>query len=175
MALKALFTATVLLLSVVVTTALLSRLPLPGATPDAVLVAVIAIGLAGGVRWGLVAGFAGGLLLDLAPPAVTPIGTHALILCVLGAVSGRWSQRSQRGVGTTLLLVAGSAVAAQVLRAAMGLMVRDGRVDAVTTPLFALTGAAYAVILAPFLIPLVVFAFARLRSPGSGARHGSRR
>jgi rod shape-determining protein MreD len=153
----------------------MARLPLPGATPDAVLVTVVAIALAGGVRWGAVAGFSAGILLDLAPPSIVPVGTNAFILCLLGAVAGRWARSSTRGVGVTLAIVAGAAAAAQILRALLGLMARDGRVDASATPLLLATGVAYAVILAPFVIPMVAAAFTRLTSATQGPRAGLRR
>jgi rod shape-determining protein MreD len=175
MAIKALLSGTLLVLSLVVTTALLGRLPLPGATPDVVLVTVLAIALAGGVRWGATSGFAAGLLIDLAPPSIVPVGTNAFILCAVGAVAGRWARRPNRGVISTLLIVAGAAVAAQLLRAGLGLMARDGRVDASATPLLVVTGVAYAVILAPFIIPLVSGAFERLRTTTDLPRAGHRR
>jgi rod shape-determining protein MreD len=166
MALKSLASLLLLALSVVLTTTVFSQLALPGATPDAVLVTVVAIGLAGGVRWGAAAGFTGGLLMDLAPPAVVPIGSTAFVMCVVGAACGFWGLRPMRGVTTTLLLVAGSAILAQGLRALLGLMVRDGRVDIASTPELAITGALYAVVLAPFVIPIVAAMFRLLRAPG---------
>jgi rod shape-determining protein MreD len=175
MAIKAFLSATLVLISVVITTALLARLPLPGATPDAVLVTVLAIALAGGLRWGATCGFAAGLLLDLAPPSIVPVGTNAFILCAIGAVAGRWARSPNRGVGLTLMIVAGAAIAAQILRAGLGLMARDGRVDATATPWLMVTGMAYAVILAPFVIPLVSAGFERLRSSVDGPRAGHRR
>jgi rod shape-determining protein MreD len=175
MAIKAVLSATLLVASVVVTTALLSRLPVPGATPDAVLVTVVAIALAGGVRWGAMAGFSVGVLLDLAPPSTVPVGTNAFVLCAVGALAGRWARSSTRGVGPTLMLVAGAAAASQGLRAVLGLMARDGRVDVTATPLLMVTGMAYAVILAPFVIPLVSAAFSRLRTSTDGRRNGFQR
>ena len=54
-----------------------SRLPLPGATPDLLLLVVVALALAYGPGFGLVCGFGAGLAADLVPPAdheVGPVG-----------------------------------------------------------------------------------------------------
>lgn len=175
MSIRVMLSGTLLLLSVVVTTALMSRLAVPGATPDLVLVSVLALALAGGSRWGLASGFAGGLLLDLAPPAVVPVGTNAFALCLVGAVAGRFARRPDRGVGLTLAIVGGAAVVTQVLRALLGLMARDGRVDGSSTLLLAVTGAAYAILLAPFVVPAVGGAFSRVARRGSVVVAGRRR
>src|SRR5215470_59928 len=69
---------------------IVNGLALPGGgTPDLVLLAVIALGMAGGPSCGLVVGFWAGLALDLAPPANQLIGQYALVLCLVGYWSGR--------------------------------------------------------------------------------------
>ena len=95
---------------------LLALLPLPGATPDLVLVVVAALAIACGPGAGAVAGFTGGLLLDLAPPAAHAAGQWALVLTVAGYAAGHLGDSRLRS-GTRLVLVgvlAGLATAAYV-------------------------------------------------------------
>jgi rod shape-determining protein MreD len=77
-----------LLVAVLVQVGLLAILPLPGATPDLVLVVVAALAIARGPGAGAIAGFAGGLLLDLVPPAAHDAGQWALVLTVAGYAAG---------------------------------------------------------------------------------------
>jgi rod shape-determining protein MreD len=65
-----------------------AHLGLSGATPELVLVAVASLGLAGGSTTGAVAGFGGGLALDLVPPADGLAGRWALVLTVAGWLAG---------------------------------------------------------------------------------------
>lgn len=166
---RILFSATTLSFSALLFTSVFSRWSLPGATPDPVLVTLVALAMAGGLRVGAVNGFAAGLLLDLIPPAVVPIGTNAFVLCVIGAAVGRFTRRNDRTVNTTLLAVAAAAVSAQVLRAIVGLVAQDGRVDLWGTPALALSGALYAVLLAPFVVPVMHAVYAKLPRTTSAA------
>ncbi len=60
-----------------------------GVVPDVVLLVVVVTALATDTRFGMLTGFAGGLLLDLAPPADHVAGRWALALLVVGYVVGR--------------------------------------------------------------------------------------
>lgn len=159
---RILFSATTLSLSALLFTSVFAKWSLPGATPDPVLVSLVALAMAGGMRVGAVNGFAAGLLLDLIPPAVVPIGTNAFTLCVVGAAVGRFTRRNDRTVNTTLIAVASAALGAQLLRAIMGLVARDGRVDILGTPILGLSGALYGVLLAPFIVPALHLVYAKL-------------
>ncbi|MDO9485272.1 MAG: rod shape-determining protein MreD, partial [Actinomycetota bacterium] len=55
---------TTLLIAVMMQSSFLSRLGLPGATPDLILVSVVAVALAYGPAMGVVYVFAAGLLVD---------------------------------------------------------------------------------------------------------------
>lgn len=63
-----------------------------GVVPDLVLLVVVAGALARGGQFGIVLGFAGGVLLDLAPPADHTAGRWALALLLVGYVAGRVRQ-----------------------------------------------------------------------------------
>jgi rod shape-determining protein MreD len=77
---RVLFAVVLLVVALAVQVSVLARLPLPGATPDLVLLAVVALALAHGPGFGLVAGFAAGLGSDLVPPADHAVGRWALVL-----------------------------------------------------------------------------------------------
>lgn len=66
--------ASIIVLAVMVQLTLLSRLGLPGATPDLVVVSVVALALAYGPVAGAVVGFVAGLVLGFTPPAGGLIG-----------------------------------------------------------------------------------------------------
>jgi rod shape-determining protein MreD len=63
----------------------LGRLPILGATPDAVILLVAWLGLRLGRRWGTGLGFAAGVLMDA---VYDTWGMHALLKCVVGFVLG---------------------------------------------------------------------------------------
>ena len=78
-----------LLAAVVVQLTVVNRLPLPAAAPDLVLLAVTAIAVCTSPLAGTLAGFAGGLALDVAPPASHYAGEYALIFCLAGYGAAR--------------------------------------------------------------------------------------
>jgi hypothetical protein len=65
---------------------LADRLPWGG--PDLMVLAVVGVALARGPLWGAAYGFAGGLAVDLTPPADHTIGLSALALCLTGFACG---------------------------------------------------------------------------------------
>ena len=69
-----------------------SQLSWHGVVPDLVLLVVVAAALVRGAEFGMVLGFAGGVLLDLAPPADHVAGRWALALLLVGYVAGRVRQ-----------------------------------------------------------------------------------
>ncbi len=141
-----------LLGAVVVELTLLSRLGLPGATPDLLVVTIVAIALALGPTRGAVAGFVGGVLIDLAPPADTPIGVNSLVYLVIGYITGFIIDPRDRTVPILMGVVGLSAGAATLAVAAFDAVVGD-RVEWGQVPLLALTSALYAVALAPLVVP----------------------
>ncbi|GEM_PF-3924880 len=105
-----------LALALLVQLTLVNGLRLPGGgAPDLVLLTVSAIGLVGGERPGLAAGFCAGLALDLAPPASGPAGQWTLVLSLAGYWCGRMAFTARR---SSLLALAVAAVAAATGEAA---------------------------------------------------------
>lgn len=70
-----------------------------GVVPDVVLLVVVATALATDTRYGTLAGFFGGLLIDLAPPADHVAGRWALALMAVGYVVGRLAHDHTSDVG----------------------------------------------------------------------------
>jgi len=88
--LRALAVPVALILAVVCQLAVVNRAPLPGgAVPDLVLLVVVAVAVNTGPLTGLLAGFAGGLALDVAPPGGHLAGQYALVFCLTGYACGR--------------------------------------------------------------------------------------
>ncbi|WP_242454240.1 rod shape-determining protein MreD [Bailinhaonella thermotolerans] len=81
--------ALAVLLAPLLQAAVADRLPWPGgAGPDLVLAVAVVAGAVHGPLTGTVAGFCGGLALDLSPPSDHVAGRTALVLCVLGYACG---------------------------------------------------------------------------------------
>jgi len=120
----------VLLMALVLQVSVLPHLAVRGVVPDVVLLVVVAVGLRHGSEAAMVLGFAGGLLLDLTPPADHVAGRWALALLLAGYVAGRMSGRASgtaRSPRWSVLLptVAACAFVATSVFALTGLVLRD--------------------------------------------------
>ncbi len=71
-----------LMIAVTVQTSMLPHFAVAGVTCDLVMIVVVALALARGPEWGAITGFAGGLMLDVVPPADHTAGRWALALAV---------------------------------------------------------------------------------------------
>jgi rod shape-determining protein MreD len=132
-------------------TTVLSRLPLPGATPDLVLVLVVGLALVRGPLVGSLLGFAAGLLADLG--ADRELGRTALVLALVGYAAGLAADQRGRSLVWSVLVVAGAATTAVTVYALEGLLLGDARI---TGPTFwpALVGTVtYSVLLTPVVVP----------------------
>ena len=85
---EGLFIGTCVFLAVLIELTLLSRLGIPGATPDIVVVSIVAISFAAGPLFGAIAGFAAGILLDFSPSSDTLVGVNAIIYLIIGFTAG---------------------------------------------------------------------------------------
>ena len=102
---------------------IVNGLALPGgATPDLVLLCVIAFGMIGGPAAGLITGFCAGLALDLAPPASQLVGQYALVLCLVGYGAGRLRFTVRHSVLLALAAAAAMAALGEALAAGIALM-----------------------------------------------------
>jgi len=149
---QALLIGALMLAAVIVELTLLCRLGLPGATPDLVVVTIVAIALAMGPTQGAVAGFAGGVLIDLAPPADTLLGVNAIVYIAIGYITGVAVDPRDRSVPILIGIVGLAAGAAVLATAALDTLLGSGRVSWEDVPGVALSSALYAVIMAPVVV-----------------------
>jgi rod shape-determining protein MreD len=134
----------------------LARLPLPGATPDLVLVTVVALSLAYGPTYGLVAGFGAGLATDLVPPADGPVGRWAFVLTLVGYLAGLAKVEIRRSAFVPLIVVSVAAGLSVVLFALLAAMGGDDHVTRGAVVALVPTAVLYAVVLTPFVVPGVL-------------------
>lgn len=143
--------------AVLIEVTLLSRLGIPGATPDLVVVTIVAIALAMGPVQGAVAGFAAGILLDLAPPGDTLIGVNALVYVAIGFITGLAVDPRDRTVWILMGMVGLSTGAAVLLVSGLDTLLGSDRVDWEQVPMLTLTSALYGLLLAPVVLLLVAW------------------
>ena len=136
---------------------IVNGLPLPGGgAPDLVLLAVVAIGLTGGSRAGIIAGFCAGLALDLAPPANELIGQYALVLCLAGYLCGRLTFTLRRSAVLALAAAAVIAAAAELLAAGLVLVLDTPQVTLATVAKVLPSCVLYDVLLSPLVLFVAV-------------------
>ncbi|MGW4897766.1 rod shape-determining protein MreD [Kitasatospora sp. NPDC004240] len=167
--------AVLVLLGLVLQVSVLGRLQLPGATPDVLLLVVVGLALVYGPTGGCVVGFAAGLLADLAPPSDHAIGRYALVLCLMGYAAGllRPEHGRQRSVTSALVVVAGAAIASTLLYAMVGALVGDTAARHVGLGNLVLSALLYDLLLAPFVVPLVMWVGRRFgKGPVEAAEGG---
>ena len=103
-----------LLLAVTIQTSVLTNIAVAGVTCDLVLIVVIALALSRGAEWGAISGFAGGLLLDIVPPADHTAGRWALSLAIAGYVAGLIRRETSTGpvgpLGVAVTVAVGTAI-----------------------------------------------------------------
>jgi rod shape-determining protein MreD len=168
-----------LLLALLLQVTVVNRTPLPGAAaPDLVLLVVTAVGATTGPLAGLLAGFFGGLALDIAPPGGHLAGEYALVFCLAGFACGRLRQvadpREEHASLTSLTVMAIGAVAGEAGAVALAMMLSD---PAVTGPAIkrVLPGAIlYDLLLCPFVLWLTAAVLHR-RTATAGAPEMHRR
>jgi rod shape-determining protein MreD len=159
-----------LALAVVVQMVIVNRSPLPGGwVPDLVLLTVTTLGVTNGPLAGLLAGFFGGLALDIAPPGAHLAGEYALVFCLVGYCCGRlnvsFDTSGEHATVSALTVVAAGTVAGEVGKGAIGLMVSDPQVTGPAV-IHVLPGAVlYDLLLSPFALWLISFASGRRRAP----------
>jgi rod shape-determining protein MreD len=160
-ALTAVVLAAALFAAVIVQLTVVNRLPLPGdAAPDLVLLVVTAIAVCTSPMAGALAGFAGGLALDVAPPAIHYAGEYALVFCLAGWGAARVNRavrdaRGERDPMLTFAVMAGAAAAGEAGKAALGIMLSDPDVTGAVASRVLPTAILYDVLAAPFIFWLV--------------------
>jgi rod shape-determining protein MreD len=154
---KAWLAACLLAVAVVVQLTVLNGLRLPGGgVPDLVLVTVAALALTQGPLYGMVAGFAAGLCIDVAPPASQLIGQYALVFCLAGWAAGRASRVASRSAVSSVLLLSLVVAAGEALIAAVGLVLEPAQVTLAQVRQVLPSAIAYDLLLGPFVLAAVL-------------------
>jgi rod shape-determining protein MreD len=138
---------------------LVARLPLPGGSPNLVLVVVVAVALTGGASAGMLTGFTAGLLADLLSDH--PAGVLALCFAIAGFLVGLLETDAERSVLWPMVVVAVAAAGTFLLYLGLlGLLGRPAAGGVADLP----STVIYDVMLTPFVVP-VVSAVARRLDP----------
>jgi rod shape-determining protein MreD len=176
---RAVLSAVLLAVALLLQLTLVNRLPLPGAGgPNLVLLVVVALGLSGRPAAGAVTGFCAGLCLDIAPPGGYLVGEYALVFCLIGYLCGRLSGMSNRSALLTILASMGAAAAGEALYAGIGLAISDPQITWASVRQVLPASVIYDVALSPFVLYLVMRAvrlvddLGRVTAP-AGAADGS--
>jgi rod shape-determining protein MreD len=139
-----------------------SHFAIDGVVPDLVLLVVVAAALVRGPDYAALVGFAGGLVLDLAPPADHTAGRWALSLVLVGYLTGLVKGDGEsNAIGTVLTVAAGAFIGTSVF-ALTGLVLRDPGVSVGSALEVVPVAVLYDVLLTPLAIPLVLLIFRRL-------------
>jgi rod shape-determining protein MreD len=159
-----------LIVAVIVQLVVVNRAPLPGgAAPDLVLLVVTAVAVRTGPMIGMLSGFAGGLALDVAPPAAHLAGEYALVFCLAGYACGRARDAILHATGeqtmlTSLAVMALGTAAGEAGKAALGRLVSDPDVTGAAIKHVLPVAVAYDLLLCPFVFWLVAL---MLRQPSA--------
>ncbi|WP_031085360.1 rod shape-determining protein MreD [Streptomyces sp. NRRL WC-3549] len=155
---RTLLSAALVVAALVVQVSVLARLQLPGATPDLLLLVVLALAFVYGHVAGALIGFGAGLLADLAPPADHAAGRYALVLCVIGYCAGlaRPANGQLKSAFAPMALVVAAALGSTLLYAGVGALVNDTPARHVGLVGLMFTAALYDLLLAPFTVPLIM-------------------
>jgi rod shape-determining protein MreD len=155
---RILLSSTLIVVALVLQVSVLSRLHLPGAVPDVLLLTVLGLAMVYGHVGGSLIGFGAGLLADLAPPADHAAGRYALVLCVIGYLAGLVKPETGRLKSATgpMVVVFAAAIGSTLLYAGVGALVGDTAARHVGLPGLLFTAALYDLLLAPFVVPGVM-------------------
>lgn len=168
MSLRGLVIALFILGAALIQVGVATRLGLPGAAPDVLLVTVVAIAVQRGGTIGAIVGLGAGLFSDLLPPGAPLLGVSAIIFGLLGGLTGWLTGRDRKRNQITswrLLFLAGAASVLGVLANAVIIGLLDSeRLASPNFVLLLLWQGVYAVILAAVIVPAYAW-FDRLTEP----------
>jgi rod shape-determining protein MreD len=167
---RAVLVGVLLVVAVTLQLSALPHLAIAGVVVDLVLLVVVGLGLSRGPEFGAVAGFGGGLLLDVVPPADHTAGRWALALALAGYLAGLIRRDAPVGpwqVGLSVLLCT---TQAHIVFVATGALLRDP--DVQRADVGARLGAAigYDVLAAVLVVPVVMWVVGRFDSAADERR-----
>jgi rod shape-determining protein MreD len=152
---RILLSTALVVVALVLQVSVLARLHLPGAVPDLLLLTVLGLALVYGHVGGAFVGFGAGLLADVAPPADHAAGRYALVLCVIGYLTGLIKPETGqvKSAAGPMVTVVAAAIGSTLLYAGVGALVGDTAARHVGLPGLLFTAALYDLLLAPFVVP----------------------
>ena len=152
--------AATILTALLLQTTVITRLPLPGAAPDLLLVLVVAFALAEGPMSGMTTGFLAGLLAYLS--ADHQLGRLALVYTVVGYLAGLVEDDTDRSTLVPFGAVALGAGVGVLMFALEGALLGDPRVTIGLTWRSLASSVPYDVVLTPFVVPVVALLVRRV-------------
>ena len=154
---RVLYCAVLIVVALVLQVSALSRLGLPGAVPDLLLVVVVGLAMVYGPTSGAVIGFAAGLCQDLAPPSDHAAGRYALVLCLAGYIAGHFDRRTnRRSVLLPVAVVVCAPARTPLAPALLGAVIGDATIGGADLGELVVTAVVYDAVLAPFVVPPVM-------------------
>lgn len=161
---RALGVTLALLVAVVLQVSVFSYLSYDGVVPNLALLVVVAAALVRGPEFAAVLGFLGGIAVDLAPPADHVAGRWALALVVVGYLAGRVRHDAGTSPLAAVVTVAASSFVGTSIFVLSGMVLHDPDVPVVEALRVVPVAVAYDVLVTPFVLPLVMWLFRRLRT-----------
>jgi len=140
--------------------AVMSRLPLPGAAPDLLLVLVVAFALVEGPLSGLTTGFVAGVLADSL--ADHQLGRLALAYALVGYATGFIEDDTERSTVLPFVAVGAGALGAVLVFAGEGILLGDPRITLYAVGRSLVSSVPYAVVLTPFVVPVLALLVRRI-------------
>ncbi|MGH3492811.1 MAG: rod shape-determining protein MreD [Mycobacteriales bacterium] len=158
---RLLMVAALLVIAITVQVSVFSHFSIDGVTPDLALLIVVAAALIRGPGYGAALGFVAGLLVDLAPPADHTAGRWALALIVVGYLVGLLRHEGRQSSVATMLVVVAATFVGASLFALSGLILGEAPGAGSMLAQIGLE-VLYNAIVAPFLVPIVLWTVRRL-------------
>ena len=155
--------ALVMMLAAVLQVAVFSAASIAGVVPNLALLVVVAAALVRGPEFAAGLGFVGGLVVDLAPPAHHVAGRWALALVVVGYLAGRVRNDAGTSALGAVVTVAASSFVGTSVFALSGMLLHDPALPAAEALRVIPVAVLYDVLLTPFVLPVVMRLFRRLR------------
>lgn len=154
--------AVLVVVAVVLQVSALPRIAVGGVVGDLALLVTVGCALSRGPEFGALTGFAGGLLLDLAPPADHTAGRWALALALSGYLAGLARREAPAGPWQLALTVVLATVSAQLVFAATGGLLDDPGADRAAFGTRVGLAVGYDLLAAVVVVPMVMWGLARL-------------
>ena len=157
--------AALVLAAVIAQSVLFRHLAVDGVVPNLVLVLVVVAGISRGPQFAAVLGFSAGLLLDVAPSADHVAGRWALALVLVGYLAGRVRQDARSSTLTAVLVVGAASFVGTSIYALSGVIIGDGAMAMDQMLRVIVISVLWDLVLAPFLVPALLWADEMLRPP----------